>query len=175
MIDRNDFRGESDSTAGVARSGKGLLSGLLRCGRCGRKLYVRYRGKAGTAGRYLCHGTLGTDGGPYCLGFGGATVDRRFEAEVPRALSPLLYQIEWPSDEATGTLALQFIDRNTGTVVDHFDIEDLTGYTSPIRWHSFLPIGSYVFEVTKNGGLHQREEFEVTSLDPERAPKIGVE
>ena len=89
MIDRNDFRGESDSTAGVARSGKGLLSGLLRCGRCGRKLYVRYRGKAGTAGRYLCHGTFGTDGGRYCLGFGGATVDRRFEAEVARALSPL--------------------------------------------------------------------------------------
>ncbi len=89
MIRRNNFQGESDATAGVARSGKGLLAGLLRCGRCGRKLYVRYWGKAGTSARYLCTGTSVVEGGRYCLGFGGATIDRRFEVEVARALSPL--------------------------------------------------------------------------------------
>ncbi len=89
MIQRNDFRGPSDETAGAIRSGKGLLAGLLRCGHCGRKLYVRYWGKAGTAARYLCSGTFGVDGGRYCLGFGGATIDRRMEAEVTRVLSPL--------------------------------------------------------------------------------------
>jgi hypothetical protein len=88
MIQRNDFRGESDETAGAARSGKGLLAGLLRCRRCGRKLNVRYWGKSGTAARYLCSGTFGIDGGTYCLGFGGATLDRRFEAEVVRVVSP---------------------------------------------------------------------------------------
>lgn len=89
MIERNDFRGESDETAGAARSGKGLLAGLLRCGRCGRKLRVRYWGKSGTAARYLCCGTYSSDAGRYCIGFGGATLDRRFAEEVARVVSPL--------------------------------------------------------------------------------------
>jgi len=89
MIRRNNFRGESDDTAGAARAGKGLLTGLLRCGRCGRKLQVRYWGKSGTSARYLCAGDFTAAGGRYCLGFGGATVDRRFADELLRVLSPL--------------------------------------------------------------------------------------
>jgi DNA invertase Pin-like site-specific DNA recombinase len=88
MIRRNDFRGESDVTAGAARSGTGLLAGLLRCGRCGRKLHVRYWGKAGTAARYLCAGDFVVGGGRYCVGFGGATIDRRLCEELVRVLSP---------------------------------------------------------------------------------------
>ena len=57
MIGRSHFRGDADSTAGAAGAGHGLLSGQLRCGRCGRKLHVRYWGK-GTAARYLCAGTF---------------------------------------------------------------------------------------------------------------------
>lgn len=89
MIRRNNWRGESDQTAGAVRGGKGLLAGLLRCGRCGRKLYVRYWGKAGTSARYLCTGDFGAGGGRYCIGFGGALVDRRFGEEIVRVLSPL--------------------------------------------------------------------------------------
>lgn len=89
MMRRNYWRGEADETAGAVRAGHGLLAGLLRCGRCGRRLYVRYWGKAGTAARYLCSGDFVTAGGRYCLGFGGATVDRRFGEEIVRVLSPL--------------------------------------------------------------------------------------
>jgi DNA invertase Pin-like site-specific DNA recombinase len=89
MMQRNHWRGESDETAGVARAGTSLLSGLLRCGRCGRRLHVRYWGKAGTAARYLCAGDFVAGGGRYCVGFGGATVDRRFGEEIVRVLSPL--------------------------------------------------------------------------------------
>ena len=89
MISRNSWRGGSDDTAGAARSGKGLLAGLLRCRRCGRKLHVRYWGKAGTSARYLCPGDFPSAGGHYCLGFGGATVDRRVGEEIVRVLSPL--------------------------------------------------------------------------------------
>ena len=88
LIKRNDFRGPPDETAGVARSGKGLLAGLMRCGHCGRKFYVRYWGKSGTSARYLCSGTAVVECGRYCIGFGGATIDRRVEAEVGRALTP---------------------------------------------------------------------------------------
>jgi hypothetical protein len=33
---------------GAPRPGGGLLAGLIRCGRCGRKLQVHYSGKAST-------------------------------------------------------------------------------------------------------------------------------
>ncbi len=89
MIRRNNFRGESDETAGAVRAGKGLLTGLLRCGRCGRKLHVRYWGKAGTSARYMCPGDFIAAAGRYCVAFGGAMVDRRFDDEILRVLSPL--------------------------------------------------------------------------------------
>jgi DNA invertase Pin-like site-specific DNA recombinase len=72
---------------GAARNGQGLLSGILRCGRCGRKLYVAYYGKSGTAARYICRGDYEA-GGKYCLAFGGRTVDKKFTKELFRVLSP---------------------------------------------------------------------------------------
>lgn len=75
-----------DAAQGV-RGGQGLLTGLLRCARCARKLNIRYWGKHGTAARYLCSGDFQT-GGRYCLGFGGATVDRRLSEVILNVLSP---------------------------------------------------------------------------------------
>ena len=72
---------------GAARNGQGLLGGILRCGRCGRKLYVVYYGRSGTAARYICRGDY-ESGGKYCLAFGGSTVDKRFTEELLRVLSP---------------------------------------------------------------------------------------
>jgi len=89
MIGRNKIKGESDESVGAVRAGKGLLTGLLRCKRCGRKIYVRYWGKAGTSPRYLCSGSFNSDGGKYCIGFGGTKVDKRFGEEIARVLSPL--------------------------------------------------------------------------------------
>jgi DNA invertase Pin-like site-specific DNA recombinase len=88
MIRRNNLRQESDASVGAIRAGHGLLQGLLRCGRCGRRVHVRYWGRAGTSARYLCSGDFGA-GGRYCLGFSGRPVDQRFGAEVLSAISPL--------------------------------------------------------------------------------------
>jgi hypothetical protein len=76
-----------DDAALAVRSGQGLLTGLLRCARCGRKLHIRYWGKQGTAARYLCSGDFET-GGRYCLGFGGASVDRRLSEVILKLISP---------------------------------------------------------------------------------------
>jgi len=76
-----------DDAALAVRSGHGLLTGLLRCARCGRKLHIRYWGKHGTAARYLCLGDF-QSGGSYCLGFGGATVDRRLSEVILGVISP---------------------------------------------------------------------------------------
>src|SRR5213078_1664077 len=52
------------------------------------ELHVRYWGGTGTNARYLCKGDY-DDGGQYCLGFGGASVDRRLGQEVLKVISPL--------------------------------------------------------------------------------------
>jgi len=88
MIRSNGARPEPDEAVTSARSGKGLLAGLLRCGRCGRKLHVHYWGRAGTGPRYLCKGDYDA-GGRYCLAFGGVSVDRRFSQELLDVISPL--------------------------------------------------------------------------------------
>src|SRR2546428_6020368 len=71
----NALRLGSDESVAVIRQGHGLLSGLLRCGRCGKKMHVRYWGKRGTDARYLCAGDY-KNGGMICIGFGGAPVGR---------------------------------------------------------------------------------------------------
>jgi DNA invertase Pin-like site-specific DNA recombinase len=87
MTQRNSVNWESDESMAAIRAGQGLLVGLLRCGHCGRKLHVRYWGGRGTHARYLCKGDY-DDGGQYCLGFGGASVDRRLGQELLRVISP---------------------------------------------------------------------------------------
>jgi DNA invertase Pin-like site-specific DNA recombinase len=88
IIRGNNMNLESDEPTSAVREGSGLLTGLLRCGRCGRKLSVRYWGKQGTAARYLCKGEFDS-GGEYCLGFGGDRVDRCVSQEILKVISPL--------------------------------------------------------------------------------------
>jgi DNA invertase Pin-like site-specific DNA recombinase len=87
MIDQNGTNFQADEAILAAREGHGLLTGLLRCARCGHKLHVRYWGKQGTTPRYFCHGDHAR-GGKYCISFGGSTIDQRFAQEVLRIISP---------------------------------------------------------------------------------------
>lgn len=87
MIRKNCLLDRVGERVGAAREGQGLLGGILRCGRCGRKFYVAYYGKSGTAARYICRGDY-ESGGKYCLAFGGSTVDKKFSKELLRVISP---------------------------------------------------------------------------------------
>ena len=87
MIRGNSATWQGDESMAAIRAGQGLLVGLLRCGRCGRKLHVRYWGGTGANARYLCKGDY-DDGGQYCIGFGGASVDRRLGQELVKVISP---------------------------------------------------------------------------------------
>jgi DNA invertase Pin-like site-specific DNA recombinase len=88
MVRRNSINMQVDETMAAIRAGQGLLVGLLRCGHCGRKLHVRYWGSHGTHARYLCKGDY-DDGGQYCIGFGGSSVDRLLSQELLKVISPL--------------------------------------------------------------------------------------
>jgi DNA invertase Pin-like site-specific DNA recombinase len=73
---------------GAAKRGPALLSGLLRCGRCGRKLYVAYSGTTGRVPRSICHGGRVDRGSASCLTIGGLRVDRAVETAVLDAIQP---------------------------------------------------------------------------------------
>lgn len=73
---------------GPARGGQSLVSGLLRCRRCGRKLHIKYGGESGNIARYSCVGAHLNQGEGKCLSFGGLTVDRAIEQEIREAVQP---------------------------------------------------------------------------------------
>lgn len=79
-------RGEG---GGAAREGGALLQGVLRCGRCGRRMQVAYSGKDGRCVRYACvrgfhhHGTETT-----CQTLGGGRLDQAVAAAFLDAVSP---------------------------------------------------------------------------------------
>ena len=114
IIHGNCTRMGSDVSVSAVREGQGLFGGLLRCGRCGRKLQVRYWGKSGTSARYLCKGDYDA-GGEYCLGFGGRLVDERLGEEILSVVSPLgieaslraVTELETGIDERQGMLRRQ--------------------------------------------------------------------
>jgi hypothetical protein len=88
ILGRNGPRRQQSDAVTAARSGAGLLVGLLRCGNCGRKLSVNYWGRTGTSPRYECRGTY-EYAGAGCFGFSGKTVDKALEKQILAAISPL--------------------------------------------------------------------------------------
>lgn len=73
---------------GAARRGPSLVAGLLRCGRCGRRLHVTYSGSTGRVVRYHCRGAQINHGADRCLSIGGLRIDEAIEREVLRVLTP---------------------------------------------------------------------------------------
>jgi DNA invertase Pin-like site-specific DNA recombinase len=78
----------ADEGSGAAKAGTALLSGLLRCGRCGRKLQVVYSGNGGRVPRYSCRGDRGYRGSSSCLTIGSLRVDRVVVHSVLATIQP---------------------------------------------------------------------------------------
>jgi DNA invertase Pin-like site-specific DNA recombinase len=70
-----------------ARGGRALLTGLVRCGRCGRTMRVLYGTQSGHAHRYHCRGDDSHVGGYLCIGIGGVRIDRAVAAQIVEAVS----------------------------------------------------------------------------------------
>ena len=86
-LEANVAWGDGESS-GAAKAGTALLSGLLRCGRCGRKLQVVYSGNGGRVPRYGCRGDRGNRGSGSCLTIGSLRVDRVVVRNVLAAIQP---------------------------------------------------------------------------------------
>jgi excisionase family DNA binding protein len=71
------------------RGGKALLSGILTCGRCGRRLSVCYTGNPQSRPVYRCDKPNLMMGLPRCMTFGGPRVDAAVGRELVRAVEPM--------------------------------------------------------------------------------------
>jgi DNA invertase Pin-like site-specific DNA recombinase len=77
---------------GAPKHGAALLSGLLRCRRCGRKLTVQYTGAKHDIPRYACLRGRLDYGEPTCIAFGGLRVDDAVEAALLAVVQPAAAQ-----------------------------------------------------------------------------------
>jgi hypothetical protein len=78
-------RGEG---GGAAREGAALLQGLLRCGRCGRRMQVAYSGTGGRSPRYACVRGLHLHATDACQSLGGGRLDKAVAAAFLEAVTP---------------------------------------------------------------------------------------
>jgi DNA invertase Pin-like site-specific DNA recombinase len=76
------------TTAGAPRNGSAILSGLVRCGRCGRRMVVRYPGPADRPA-YTCNRGTAAYGEPICQGLShGAALDELVAGQLLAAVQP---------------------------------------------------------------------------------------
>jgi hypothetical protein len=87
MISKN-AQGPNRPGPGATKKGPALVSGLLRCRRCGRKLMVVYTGRCCDVGRYMCGRGALNNAEARCISFGAQPVDDAVAGEVLRVLEP---------------------------------------------------------------------------------------
>jgi len=74
---------------GAAREGQALLQGLLRCGRCGRRMQVAYSGTNGRVPRYACVRAHHHHGAEHpCQSLGGLRLENAVAGAFLEAVTP---------------------------------------------------------------------------------------
>lgn len=73
---------------GVPRMGHALLQGIVSCGRCGRRMCLRYSGPEGNYPVYMCTSDYNAAGSPRCQEVRALPVDEEVEHLLLAALQP---------------------------------------------------------------------------------------
>lgn len=73
---------------GAARKGGALLQGIAVCGRCGRRMYLRYSGPHGDYPVYQCSADQQREGGRRCQEVRALSIDAEVEKLALAALAP---------------------------------------------------------------------------------------
>ena len=94
LLAANAYAHGTDRTAGPAREGPALLQGLAICGRCGRRMTIRYHQRADTlVPDYRCANDNIQRNGPVCLQLPGHTIDRAIEQLLLQTVTPLALEV----------------------------------------------------------------------------------
>jgi DNA invertase Pin-like site-specific DNA recombinase len=86
-------------TFGAAREGAALLGGLLRCGRCGRRLLVRYGGRQSRPA-YTCARSAVDYAEPLCQSLSGQKLDELVAGQVLAAVAPAALEASLAAEAA---------------------------------------------------------------------------
>ena len=108
------------------RSGRALLTGLVRCGRCGRMMQVSYGSPP--SHRYQCRGSSQLPG--LCVGIGGVRIDRALTARILDAVSPHAVEASLQAAEQVERAATErrcAVERE----LEEAQYEGIAGGTSP--------------------------------------------
>ena len=100
---RANWRAPRGEGGGAAREGRALLQGLIRCGRCGRRMQVGYSGKT-LVPNYSCVRGSQLYGTGRCQSVGGRRIERVvldavFQALAPAGIEATLRALEHTNEE----------------------------------------------------------------------------
>ena len=73
---------------GAPRKGGALLQGIVSCGRCSRRMCLRYSGPRGDYPVYICNADHNSEGQPKCQEVRALLVDAEIERTILNALTP---------------------------------------------------------------------------------------
>lgn len=84
----------TERAAGPAREGSALLQGLVVCGRCGRRMTVRYHQRRGVeVPDYQCMSKCIQEGAPRCQAVPGGAVDAAISQLLIDTVTPLALEV----------------------------------------------------------------------------------
>jgi DNA invertase Pin-like site-specific DNA recombinase len=85
----------TDRKAGPAREGPALLQGLVLCGKCGRRMTVRYHARTDgtTVPDYLCQSDGINNAVPICQHMPGASIDAAVATLILDSMTPLALEV----------------------------------------------------------------------------------
>jgi DNA invertase Pin-like site-specific DNA recombinase len=94
MLRKNQNPNRAMSLPGPVREGHALLQGLLLCGRCGRRLGVRYHGNGGIYCNYVCNGLMNEGlGSHWCATLAGNPLDQAVGCRILEVIEPRQIEI----------------------------------------------------------------------------------
>jgi DNA invertase Pin-like site-specific DNA recombinase len=115
QFQRNQTRLEENRTSpdedhrGAPREGHALLQGIVRCGRCGRRMTVRYL-KNGSIPSYECNTARSHYGGPNCQSMRGDEIDAAVAQAFLEAMRPAQLEVSMAAFDQVAAQARQ-LDR----------------------------------------------------------------
>jgi DNA invertase Pin-like site-specific DNA recombinase len=174
-----------DVSSGAAKKGSALLSGLLRCARCGHKLHVAYRSREAKSPRYYCLTGNKEQGAPSCLCFAAykveqAVVERVLEACQPMGIEASLQvlnaqSIEHDQKKRRLELALERVRYEAEHAQRQYEAVDpcnrLVAAELEARWNRAL---SDLADAEARLNAHQQSQLTLSEEDRNRLLELGA-